>query len=129
MEISGIFGFQSALSVPMSEEQKEAMQEIMGKYDPENFTSQDMISMRRELLESGVPTSKECMQLMREAGFSTSSASETDDAASVYSQMETRKSELWDIYLQLQNGEIDESQFQSLIQGQVQSGSLIDYIS
>lgn len=128
MEISGIFGMRQGLDLPMTEEQKSRMEDILGKYDPENVSREDMESLRQELLEAGIPRSKESMQMMREAGFGPP-AKDGDGPQGTQGQLETKKGELWDIYQQLQNGEISEADFMQHIRGQVATGSLIDYIS
>ena len=134
MEISGIFGMQYGMELPMTEEQKSGMEEILAKYDPENFTAEDMKSMRKELQEAGVPPSREGMQMMREAGFQMRppqngmSLLDVEDGQET-SRTGTSKGELWELYQQLKTGEIGEEEFLSLIRGQTASGSLIDYIS
>ena len=131
MEINGIFGMQKHLSLTMTDEQKESMSNILANYDPEDFTTQDMQSLRRDMMEAGIFNSREAMLMMRQAGFQTPTISEEDSEGSLTAaqQLEASKGELWDIYKQFQTGEITEEEFLSLVKGQVGSGSLIDYMS
>ncbi len=131
MEINGIFGMGKGIELPLSQEQKNSLEEILAKYDPEKMTQQDMRAMREEMAEAGIPRSRDAMVMLREAGFSPTvmhnKGDEVDNGGE--DQPQSTKGELWDLYQQLQNGEITEADFQARIQHQIKSGSLINLLS
>ncbi len=131
MEINGIFGMGKGIELPLSQEQKNTLEEILAKYDPEKMTQEDMKAMREEIAEAGIPRSRETMVMLREAGFTPPPKPNqgTESLLGEENQTQSEKGELWDLYQQLQNGEITEAEFQTLIKNQIQSGSLIDMLS
>lgn len=55
--------------MPMSGEQKAAMQEILSKYDPENMSKTDRKALFDELKAADIPRGKESREILKEAGF------------------------------------------------------------
>lgn len=137
MYISGVYGNNSTVDLPMTEEQKTSLTDTLGNYDPENMTAEDMLAMRKEMTEAGIPRSRETMEMLREAGFkppkpaaSTQGTPSLVDLLDEESNTGVQQGELWDLYTQMQNGEISQVDFLSRIGGQAMgTGSLIDYIS
>lgn len=128
MQISGFSGQMQMPDIPLSDEQKTTMEEILSQYDAENMTKEDMESIRQELEDAGIPRSKESMQMMRAAGFGP--PPKPQGAGMMMSQSSnSEKGELWNIYQQLQQGEISEEEFLAQIRTQAQAGSLISLIS
>lgn len=131
MEINGIFGMGKGIELPLGQEQKDSLKEIVARYDPEKMTQQDMKAMREEMAEAGIPRSREALVMLREAGFSPAVMHNKGDEIQNggEDQPQSTKGELWDLYQQLQNGEITEAEFQARIQHQIQAGSLINLLS
>jgi hypothetical protein len=131
MEINGIFGMGKGIELPLSQEQKDSLEAILAKYDPEKMTREDMKAMREEMAEAGIPRSRETMVMLKEAGFSPAAMPKhgTEALMGEENQTQSEKGELWDLYQQLQNGEITEAEFQARIQHQIQAGSLISLFS
>lgn len=130
MEINGIFGMGKGVELPLSQEQKDNLEAILAKYDPEKMTWQDMAAMREEMAEAGIPRSREALVMLREAGFSPALLhGKGDEVRNGEEQTRSTKGELWDLYQQLQNGAITEADFQARVKHQIQSGSLISLFS
>jgi hypothetical protein len=70
IQYSGNQNLSSAiLQEPLTGEQKKSLQEILSSYKPENFSSQDQISLSRNLKEAGIPRTMEVEKMIREKGF------------------------------------------------------------
>ena len=55
--------------IPMTGEQKAAMQEILSKYDPENMSRADRKALFDELKAADIPRGRESREILKEAGF------------------------------------------------------------
>ncbi|WP_461211336.1 hypothetical protein [Desulfocurvus sp. DL9XJH121] len=126
MEISGIYGMGRGVSLTMTEDQKSTVEEILAKYDPENMTREDMEALRMELEEAGIGRSRELMKMMQEAGFKP--PEKPKQPMEEDTRYGVQKGELWDLYQQLQSGEVSEEEFLEQIRNQM-PGSLVDCVS
>lgn len=124
MEISGLYGMNPMFDITMTEEQKTTLAEILSKYDAEDFSAQDKRDLRDELVEAGIPRCRDAMQLIREAGLDLRPDRQDKDSGLGIGQYGMQKGELWDYYMQLQNGDITEEEFLSLIKQGTSAGSL-----
>lgn len=75
MDISSIGGMGGVMNQPrpervtLTDEQKSTMQEIVGKYDPANFSREEAESLREELKSAGIGPSQDTAEFMKELGF------------------------------------------------------------
>jgi hypothetical protein len=53
----------------MTEGQKSSFQEIISKYDPENFSQNDFKAMEGELRQAGIGRTREAKSMLEDAGF------------------------------------------------------------
>ena len=53
----------------MTESQKTSFQEIISKYDPENFSQKDFEAMGEELRQAGIGRTREVKSMLEDAGF------------------------------------------------------------
>ncbi len=122
-------------SQPLSEEQENALQDILSNYDLENISQEELDQLHAEMEEAGIPRSRETMQAMTEAGldFSTMAPPEgpppggmppggegseggVSGISGVEESSETSTvSTLMDLISQIQSGEADESDLESFL--------------
>ena len=56
---------------PLSDNQKQVLQEILARYKPENFSSQDHVALRQDIKDAQIPRTMETERMIREKGFYT----------------------------------------------------------
>ena len=130
MQISGLYGIKPTPDVLMGEGQKSVLEDIISKYDPRNMSPEDKQAMKEELVEAGIPRSKEAMLMLREAGFSMrSEKAEGENPGLGHKTDPLKKGELWDLYRQYQAGQISEAEFREITSRDISAGSLFSFTS
>lgn len=124
MELTGIAGQNQTLAELLSQDQKESLQEILSRYDPENLTRDKMESLRRELAEAGIHRNYAVMSILNEAGFNLRGKSGETAVVTGERSLQPFKSELWDLFQQFQMGKISEAEFKSQV-GELKAGLLL----
>jgi len=72
MNIQGLMGNNRGYGLQgqqTAEDKKAQMEEIISHYDPENFTNEDMTSLRQELGEAGIPRSRMVTDALNASGL------------------------------------------------------------
>lgn len=54
---------------PLTDDQKQILQEILSRYKPENFSSKDQTALRQEMKEAGIPRTMETERMIRDNGL------------------------------------------------------------
>jgi hypothetical protein len=68
--ISGISGFQFPInSTSLTEDQKNQVESVLSKYDPQNMTDEDKQALKSELKSLGIGPSKELFEILKSSGF------------------------------------------------------------
>jgi len=67
--LNGVLGNQMYQPRKLTDDQKEAVLEIVSRYNAENFSDEDKKAMMEELKSAGLPKSREVGELLREEGF------------------------------------------------------------
>lgn len=57
------------MNYQLNDQQKTQAQEIISKYDPQNMTQEDQMSMRQEFREAGIHPGEDLKNILEEAGF------------------------------------------------------------
>ena len=120
-------------SQPLSEEQENALQDILANYDLENITQEELDSLHAEMEEAGIPRSRETMQIMTEAGLDFSAMAPPEGSpppggmppggaggpggvgGTEESSESSTASTLMDLINQIQTGEADESDLEDFL--------------
>jgi Ca2+-binding EF-hand superfamily protein len=108
---------------PLTEDQKNKLEEILAKYDPANLTEADKKSLMDELKNSGIPRCKETFQMLKDAGFKLGHGGGQPDGMQVGADGQ-QNSELLTLIQQLESGQITEEEFRALIGEMVQGDSV-----
>lgn len=111
----------------MTEDQKETLADILAKYDPENMTAEDRKNMKQDIVDAGIPKSRDAMEMLREAGFMKGKDKDPQTEA-LKAKSPQGKGQLWDLYKEFQDGRITEAEFLAQVRGQ-SNGSLLDILS
>lgn len=118
---------------PLTETQKEALQEILARYQPENFSSRDRAALQKEMKDAGIPRTLETEKIIRENGFYNRKAADnhplTAYAGQGQEQMITPK--IISLFKQHNLGELTDQQFQAQLEQMRQqfpksSGNLVN---
>lgn len=122
----------------MTDDQKNTLESILSKYDPNNMTQDSMKSLMEELKKSGIKPSKDSKDIMDAAGFkppekskggtqSDESTSSTDSTSSTC----TLPQYMLDFITKEESGNVTKDDITTLIQnlqsaGKTSSGTLVD---
>ncbi|BBD08147.1 hypothetical protein [Desulfovibrio ferrophilus] len=129
MRVTGGYGMNQSMDIPMTEEQKTTAEEILAKYDPENMTRDDMLAMRKEFHEAGIPRSRELQQMLQESGFKGPRKENENALQAQGNQFGTKRGALWQLYQQFQSGELNEEEFIEQIKNTPITGQLVNFLS
>jgi len=114
----------------LTEDQKNALEEILAKYDPENMTEEERQAMRAEMREAGIPRTAETGQILMDAGFMPKPpegmAAGGPPPGPPPDEAEEKDTTLLDLINQAKSGEIDEDEFISLLLDYAESGGSIN---
>lgn len=117
----------------LTEPQKEALQEILARYQPENFSSQDRAALRQEMKDAGIPRTPEAEKIIRENGFTNRTPAGNNQltayAGNQQEQLITPK--IISLFKQHDLGELTDQQFQTRLEQMRQqfpksSGNLVN---
>ena len=61
---------------PLTDDQKQILQEILSRYQPENFSSKDQTALRQDMKEAGIPRTPETEKMLRDKGLFSRQASD-----------------------------------------------------
>jgi hypothetical protein len=102
----------------MTEEEKSKVEEILSRYDAEDFSAGDQQSMMEELKEAGIKPSRELFSMIKDSGFVTAPPP-PPSSASILMEAQTGK----DDYIFGSVPSSSSNDFSSLLE-QYQSGEL-----
>jgi Ca2+-binding EF-hand superfamily protein len=108
----------------MTDEQKQKLQDILSKYDPDSTTGDTMKAMMDEIKEAGIKPSKDFKEIMDKAGFKPPekpSGPPPDDMQADSSN--DIKSQLLDLLDEQKSGTLTEDDINSFIESLKSSGS------
>ena len=134
MQISGVSSSYTTMSysqTSLTDEQKDALEEILAKYDPENMSGEDMESLKTELQEAGIRPTREVGQIMNEAGFGPPSGVQgaggppPGPPPDMADNDDDEENELLELINQVKTGEITQEEFLSTLEEYAQLGGII----
>jgi hypothetical protein len=124
MELTGIAGQMNNMAQHLSKDQKDTLEEILSRYDPENLSRNDLQSLREEIADAGIPRNSAAMRVLREAGFNLRGQGQGPEK-DVEDFLEVHKGELWGLFKQFQMGKLSEAEFKTAV-GELKAGMLLN---
>ena len=116
----------SSSSSELTEDEESTLDEILANYDSSDMSEDDFKSLMEDIKESGITMSKDLMSYMEKSGF------EAPEAPPEMPEEDSEESsKIQELLEQLQNGEISQEDFDSIVQdmqkaGESTSGNLVD---
>lgn len=128
---AGSFQYQSVRETKLTEDQKQQLEEILAKYDPENITEEQTKSLFEELKSSGIRPSKEVKEIIDATGFKPPQRPEGPPPEEMSGMNQNLPDYLMDFLEKQKTGNVTESDLNALIQelqnnGEINQGVLID---
>lgn len=136
--INGISGSGSIQYQPLNEstskltdEQKETLQEILAKYNPDNITQDSIKAMMDEIKSAGITPSKDLREIMEAAGFKPPEKPQGPPPDETAGSTGNIPQYLLDFIEKQESGEVTQEDIDSLIlslqnSGKTTLGSLVD---
>ena len=123
----------SRQETPLTDLQKEALQEILSRYEPENFSSQDRTALRQEIKDAGIPRTPETEKIIRDKGLYNQTTTESSQLSAYSGQQQEQliTPKIISLFKQHDLGELSDQQFQTQLEEMRQqfpksSGNLIN---